>query len=68
MLTKIELDAGADAEPFFMPDPDRLVLHARRFQIFKSHKELRRLHGVVTVVKGNNSSDILEMQGAEARA
>ncbi len=100
LIEKIELDAGAEAEPFFVTvlkytdnlkggngfeskklagfsvhtgkandliDADRFWLHSRGFLIFKSDKGYGRLQDVVTVVRGNNSYDILKIQGTEAQ-
>jgi hypothetical protein len=100
LIAKIELDAGAEAEPFFatvlmstenlkgekefeskklagfsvhtgkaneLIDSNRAWLRARGFLMFKSHKGYGRLQDVITVVKGNNSYDILKIQMTEAQ-
>jgi|GEM_PF-2430348 len=99
LIAKIELDAGAEAEPFFVTvlmhtenlkgekgfeskklaglsvrtgkadeliDSNRSWLRKQGFLIFKSQKGYGRLQDVVAVVRGNNSYDILKIQGTEA--
>jgi len=99
LIAKIELDAGAEAEPFFVTvlmhtenlkgekgfeikklaglsvhtrkadeliDSNRSWLRKRGFLIFKSQRGYGRLQDVVAVARGNNSYDILKVQGTEA--
>lgn len=99
LITKLELAAGSEAEPFFVSEvvpsenlkgekgveSERLAgfsvrtktaedlitsyrsgLRVKGFLIFRSHKSYGTLPDIVTVVKGNNSYDILKMQGTEA--
>jgi hypothetical protein len=99
LIAKVELSAGAEAEPFFTTvlvpsenlkgeqgiekeklagfsvrtkDSDELIrsyragLRVKGYLIFKSHKGYGSLPDIVTVVKGNNSYDLLKMQGTEA--
>ncbi|HUI46659.1 MAG TPA: DUF4253 domain-containing protein [Nitrospirota bacterium] len=47
-------------------DSNRSWLRKRGFLIFKSQKGYGRLQDVVTIVRGNNSYDILKIQGTEA--
>ncbi len=44
----------------------RAGLRVRGYLIFRSHKSYGTLPDIVTVVKGNNSYDILKIQGTEA--
>ncbi len=44
----------------------RAELRARGYLIFRSHKSYGELPDTVTVIKGNNSYDILNIQGTEA--
>jgi len=44
----------------------RAGLRVRGFLIFRSHKSYGSLPDIVTVVRGNNSYDILKIQGTEA--
>jgi hypothetical protein len=44
----------------------RAGLRVKGYLIFKSHKGYGSLPDIVTVVKGNNSYDLLKMQGTEA--
>ena len=99
VIAKLELSAGAEAEPFFatvlvasenlrgekgfekkklagfsvrIKSSDELIqtyragLRVKGFLIFKSHKGYGSLPDIVTVVKGNNSYDLVKMQGTEA--
>jgi hypothetical protein len=99
VIAKIELSAGAEAEPFFMTvlvasenlkgekglekeklagfsvrikNSDELIrtyragLRVKGYLIFKSHKGYGSLPDIVTVIKGNNSYDLLKIQGTEA--
>lgn len=99
LIAKLELSAGAEAEPFFVTvvvpsqnlkgekgfekeklagfsvrtkNADELItsyragLRVRGYLIFKSHRGYGSLPDIVTIVKGNNSYDILKIQGTEA--
>ncbi len=99
LISKIELSAGAEAEPFFVTVYERarnlkgdqgvergklagfsvrikqseeLIaswragLRVKGFLIFKSHRGYGSLPDIVTVVRGNNSYDLLKLQGTEA--
>ncbi len=99
LIAKIELSAGAEAEPFFKTvfvrsenlkgdkgfeqgklagfsvrtkSSDDLIqsyragLRIKGYLIFKSHKGYGSLPDIVTVLKGNNSYDLLKIQGTEA--
>jgi len=44
----------------------RAPLRARGYLLFKSHKGYGSLPDIVTVIKGNNTYDILKVQGTEA--
>ncbi|HYA88035.1 MAG TPA: DUF4253 domain-containing protein [Nitrospirota bacterium] len=98
LIAKVELAAGADAEPFFMTvlmhsenlkgdkgfeskklagfsvhanrsddviDTLRASLRAQGYLIFKTHKGYGQLPDVLTVIKGNNSYDLLKVQSTE---
>jgi hypothetical protein len=98
LIAKVELAAGAEAEPFFMTvfmhsenlkgdkgfeskklagfsvhakrsadviDALRIPLRAQGYMIFKTHKGYGRLPDVLTVIKGNNSYDLLKIQSTE---
>jgi hypothetical protein len=100
LIAKIELAAGAEAEPFFVTvvlhsenlkgeqafesrklagfsvrtkngdeliDSYRAGLRVQGYLIFKSHKGYGSLADIVTVIRGNNSYDILKIQGTEAQ-
>lgn len=100
IIAKMELAAGAEAEPFFatvlmrtqnlkgeqefeskklagfsvrtnngdeLIDSYRASLRAQGYLVFKSHKGYGRLQDIVSIIKGNNSYDILKMQGTEAQ-
>lgn len=101
LISKIELAAGAEAEPFYStvvmrsenlkgekgfesrrlagfsvhaPKGDDLIdrfragLRVKGYLIFKSHRGVyKNLPDIVTVVKGNNSYDILKIQLTEAQ-
>ncbi len=100
IIAKMELAAGADAEPFFatvlmrtenlkgeqgfeskklagfsvhtrngdeLIDSYRASFRAQGYLIFKSHKGYGNLQDVVTIIRGNNSYDILKIQGTEAQ-
>jgi hypothetical protein len=97
-IARVELAAGAEAEPFFRTvvlrtenlkgekkfegrelagfsvhttkadeviESLRSPLRAQGYLIFKSHKGYGALPDIITVVKGNNSYDILKMQETE---
>ncbi len=49
-----------------MMDSCRASLRARGYLIFKSQKGYGSLPDIVTVIKGNNSYDVLKIQGTEA--
>ncbi len=99
LIEKVELAAGAEAEPFFVSvvvpsenlkgekefETEKLAgfnvrtkraeelitsfragLRVKGYLIFRSHKSYGDLPDIVTVVKGNNSYDILKIQGTEA--
>jgi hypothetical protein len=99
LISKVELAAGAEAEPFFVTvfnrsqnlkgdkgfesqklagfsvhtkRSDEVItrlrpsLRAQGYLIFKTHRGYRPLPDVLTVVKGNNSYDILKIEGTEA--
>ncbi len=99
VIDKVQLSAGAEAEPFFATvfvpgenlkgekgfeaeklagfsvrtkNTDELIasfrsgLRVRGYLIFKSHSGYGNLPDIVTVVKGNNSYDILKIQRTEA--
>lgn len=99
IIAKVELSAGAEAEPFyvsvFVPsenlkgekgfekdklagfsvrtkNADELIqsyrsgLRVKGLLIFKSERGYGSLPDIVTIVKGNNSYDILKIQGTEA--
>ncbi len=98
LIAKVELAAGAEAEPFFMTvfmqsenlkgdkgfeskklagfsvhakrsihviDALRASLRAQGYLIFKTHTGYGQLPDVLTVIKGNNSYDILKIQSTE---
>jgi hypothetical protein len=98
LIAKLELSAGAEAEPFFATvfvhsenlkgdkgfekgklagfsvrtkNSDELIrtyragLRVKGYLIFKSHKGYGSLPDLVTVLKGNNSYDLLKIQGTE---
>jgi len=98
LIAKVELAAGAEAEPFFRTvvmhsenlkgdkeyesrkltgfsvhakrsndviDALRASLRAQGYLIFKTRKGYGRLPDTLTVVKGNNSYDILKIQSTE---
>ncbi len=48
-------------------DSCRASLRARGYLIFKSQKGYGSLPDIVTVIKGNNSYDVLKIQGTEAQ-
>lgn len=99
LISKIELSAGAEAEPFFKTllvqsdnlkgdrgleqqklagfsvrtkHSDDLIqtyragLRVKGYLIFKSQRGYGSLPDIVTVIKGNNSYDLLKIQGTEA--
>jgi hypothetical protein len=99
LISKVELAAGAEAEPFFMTvflhsenlkgdkgfESEKLAgfsvhtkrsddvittlrapLRAQGYLIFKTHRGYGQLPDVLTVIKGNNSYDILKIQSTEA--
>jgi hypothetical protein len=99
LIAKVELDAGSEAEPFFVTvivrsenlkgekgfekeklagfsvrtkKADDLIrsfragLRNRGYLVFRSRKNYGDLPDVVTVIKGNNSYDILTIQRTEA--
>ena len=99
LIGKIELSAGAEAEPFFVievfpsenlkgekgfeqqklagfsvrtKNSDELIrsyragLRVKGLLIFKSHRGYGSLPDIVSVVRGNNSYDILKIQRTEA--
>ncbi len=99
VIDKVQLSAGAEAEPFFTTvfvpsenlkgekgfekeklagfsvrtkQTDELIasyragLRVRGYLIFKSHRGYGSLPDIVTIVKGNNSYDILKLQRTEA--
>jgi hypothetical protein len=99
LIAKVELNAGSEAEPFFMSviirsenlrggkelekeklagfsvrtkKADDLIasfrsgLRNRGYLIFRSRKSYGDLPDIVTVVRGNNSYDILKIQRTEA--
>lgn len=101
LIAKLELSAGAEAEPFFVrvivpseslnlkgergfekerlsgfslrtKNADELIssyragLRVKNFIIFKSDKGYGSLPDIVSIVKGNNSYDILKLQATEA--
>lgn len=101
IIAKVELSAGAAAEPFFTTvvvpsenlkgekgfekqkltgfsvrtkEADDLItayrsgLRVRGYLIFKSQRGYGNLADIVTVVRGNNSYDLLKIQGTEAPA
>jgi uncharacterized protein DUF4253 len=49
-------------------DSYRAGLRVQGYLIFKSHKGYGSLADIVTVIKGNNSYDILKVQGTEAQS
>jgi len=98
LIAKVELAAGAEAEPFFMTvfmrsenlkgdkgfenkklagfsvhtkrsddviNSLRTSLRVQGYLIFKTHKGYGQLPDVVTIVKGNNSYDILKIESTE---
>lgn len=100
LIAKVELAAGAEAEPFFMTvfmhsenlkgdkgfESERLAgfsvhtkrsddvinalrasLRAQGYLIFKTHRGYGQLPDVLTVIKGNNSYDILKIQSTEGQ-
>jgi hypothetical protein len=101
LISKVELAAGAEAEPFYVTvvmrsenlkgdkgfenrklagfsvhtkkgdeliDRFRAGLRVKGFLIFKSHRGVyKNLPDIVSVVKGNNSYDILKIQSTEAQ-
>ncbi len=100
LIAKVELAAGAEAEPFFMTvfmrsenlkgdkgfESEKLAgfsvhtkrsddvinalrasLRAQGYLIFKTHRGYGQLPDVLTVIKGNNSYDILKIQSTEGQ-
>ena len=100
LISKVELAAGAEAEPFFMTvfmhsenlkgdmgfESEKLAgfsvhtqrsddvittfrasLRAQGYLIFKTHRGYGRLPDVLTVIKGNNSYDILKIMYTEGQ-
>jgi hypothetical protein len=100
LIAKIELAAGAEAEPFFVTvithsenlkgdkgfESEKLAgfsvhtkrsddvittfrasLRAQGYLIFKTHRGYGPLPDVLTVIKGNNSYDILKIQSTEGQ-
>jgi hypothetical protein len=98
LIAKVELAAGAEAEPFFVTvfmqtenlkgdkgfeskklagfsvhttqsdeviNSIRASLRAQGYLIFKTHKGYGRLPDILSVIKGNNSYDILKIQSTE---
>ncbi len=100
LIAKVELAAGAEAEPFFKTifthsenlkgdkgfeseklagfsvhtkrsddviDSLRASLRAQGYLIFKTHRGYGQLPDILTVVKGNNSYDLIKIQATEAQ-
>ncbi len=100
IIAKMELAAGADAEPFFttvlmqaenlkgeqgfeikklagicvrtkngdeLVDSYRAALRAQGYLIFRSHRGYGYLQDIVAIIRGNDSYDILKIQGTEAQ-
>ncbi len=101
IIAKMELAAGAEAEPFYaivvthsenlkgeqgfeskklagfsvrmkkgdeLIDSYRSVLRTQGYLIFRSHKGYGSLADIVSIIKGNNSYDILKVQRTEAQS
>jgi Domain of unknown function (DUF4253) len=100
LISKVELAAGAEAEPFFMTvfmhsenlkgdkgfenkklagfsvhtkrsddviNTLRASLRVQGYLIFKTHRGYGQLPDILTVVKGNNSYDILKIEATEGQ-